>query len=367
MKKIIGLVLFLTLSSHISAKENFGGIYLDSSIPKVQIQTLKEDFIYLYNTPETEVDSEFKTVFELTDVNGAELYNWVFNRVRYIVGQDYKRTGRNLLKKKGHVFPSTPLPDGVFEKGFHTYGAVIIMSNLGAELYLTGKNENILKGLRLNREEVYVPSPRTGIVQVGEGLFLERLLVNKEQNSEANKIKRLGTIFHEARHSDGNAEHVGFIHNVCPTGHALSGFYACESSRNGSYSLEAHALKMLLTNCHTCSIEDQTKLSASITDSLSRVVVRSHLKTEEKLLEEIEAFQRVVEFYENLFKTNPDMKKVYESELIKFQGQLSESEAQLVELRTPKIPKFLDPMPEGHFYEVLVEDSSELMEASLSR
>lgn len=364
MKKIAVFSFALTLSLTATAGEKFGGIDLDSSMPNSQIRTIKDDLKYLYSNPIKNVDPQFKSMASLPKVDGAHMYNWVYNRVKYIIGQDYKLYGRNLVKKTGHAFPATPLPPSVVNRS-NQYAGIIIMANIGAELYLTGKRDKVLKGIKLDKKTVFAPSPRVGILQVGEGLFLERLLVNKEPHSEANKIKRLGTIFHEARHSDGHSEHIGFIHDDCPPGHALSGFAACEAYGNGSYSLEAVATKTMLLNCSTCSNEDKTKLSSAIADAFSRVVLRSHLKTEAQLLEEMTTYKNVIEFYVSYNAKNPTEASI--KELERLRAKLKECEDQLKELKTPVVAKELDPKPEGPFEEVSVEKSSKLMDASLSR
>lgn len=366
MKRTLALTLALTTSLSAIAGENFGGIELDASLPTSQVRTLKEDFSYLYSNPVKSIDSEFQSMAGLSKVDGPHMYNWIFNRVKYIIGESYQLRGRNIVKQAGHVFPATPLPPSLLDNT-NQYARIMIMSNVGASLYVMGKKEKKLTGIKLGGKTVFAPSPRVGIVQVGEGLFLERLLINKEPSSEANKIKRLGTIFHEARHGDGHSEHTGFIHNPCPPGHALSGFDACEASANGAYTLEAVATKTLLANCRTCSNEDKTKLEASIADGFSRVVLRSHLKTEKQILEEIATYQGVIEFYVGYLAQNPSGSEVFVKELERLRAQVKQCEEQLKELRTPMTAQKLDPKPEGTFKEVLVEESSRLMNQSLKR
>lgn len=366
MKRMLALTLSLTTSLSAVAGENFGGIELDSSIPAIQVRTLKEDFSYLYSNPVKSVDSEFQSMTGLSQVDGPNMYNWLYNRVKYIIGESYQMRDRNIVKKTGHNFPSTPLPPSLVNST-NQYARIMIMSNVGASLYVMGKQEKKLTGIKLNGKTVFAPSPRVGILQVGEGLFLERLLINTEPSSEANKIKRLGTIFHEARHGDGHSEHTGFIHNACPPGHVLSGYDACEASSNGAYSLEAVATKTLLENCLTCSNEDKTKLEASVADAFSRVVLRSHLKTEAQILEEIATYQRVIEFYVGYLANNPPGAEMSVKELERLRAKVKECEEQLEELRTPVVAQKLDPKPEGTFKEVSVEESSQLMNRSLRK
>lgn len=366
MIKIFSMTFLLSLPLSLQANERFAGIYLDSSLPTSQASLLKDDFNYLYKNKFETVDSEFQSMAELPRVDGAHLYNWIFNRVKFIVGQEYDLKGRNLIKKKGYNFPATPLPPSVVNRANQFVG-VVVMSNVGAELYLTGKLEKTLKGIRLDRNEVMAQSPRVGIIQVGEGLFSEKLSINKDSGSEANKIKRLGTLFHEARHGDGHSEHIGFLHTNCPQGHALAGFEACENYANGAYALEAAAVKNLLVNCITCSIEDKTKLTANIADALGRVVLRSHLKTQEQLLEEMRSYKSVIDFYEDYIAKNPKTGSAYVAELKKFKEKYKESENQLKELQTPVVAKKMDAKPEGIFTESSVESSSKLMDASISK
>lgn len=367
MSKTLITIIFLSISLNSLASEKFAGIYFDSSLPASQLRTMKDDFTYLYKNPIKEFDPEFQTMAELPKVDGPQMYNWIYNRVKYIIGQEYEFKGRNLVKKSGHVFPATPLPPSITNRA-NALAGIIIMSNTGADLYLTGKRDNILMGIKLDGESVFAPSPRVGIIQVGEGHFLERLAINKDQSSEANKIKRLGTIFHEARHSDGHANHIGFIHDVCPPGHNMSGFEACDSYSNGSYSLEAVATKTLLLNCLTCSNEDKTKLSVGIADSFNRVVLRSHVKTEAQLKEEMETYQRVIDFYIGYIpQVSKEAAEPSVKELKRLQDLMKECEAQLKELKTPLVPKILDPKPEGPFIEVPVETSSQLMNATIAK
>lgn len=364
MRKVALISCALALSMAAQAGEKFGGIDFHSSLPATQVRTLKQDFSYLYQNPIKETDPQFKSMASLAKVDGPNMYNWIYNRVKYVLGQSYDPRGKNTIKQKGHVFPSTPLPPSV-ANGNAQYWGVMIMYNMAAELYVTGKKDKTLMGLRLDDGIVYAPSPRAGIVQVGEGLFLERLLVNKEPLSEANTIKRLGTIFHEARHGDGHSEHTGFIHTPCPTGHVLSGLEACEPYSNGSYSLEAVATKTMLMNCKTCSNEDKGKLTAAVADAFSRVIVRSHVKTETELLAEIATYQQVIDFYVGYLAKNPV--PAYVQELERMRAKKKESEDQLKELRTPVVAKEMDPKPEGSFKEVSVEESSKLMNASLRK
>lgn len=365
MRKLQLTLLLSLLSLAPLAGEYFGGIFLDSSIPSQQTYLLKEDLSYLYQKSELAGDLALtKELFELEEIDGPILYNWIYNRVKFIIGEEYVIRRRDILTQSGFTFPSSPLPYHAFDK-VDAYGGVVIMSNVGAGLYLEGKRDRKLKGLKINRKKVFAKTPRVGILQVGEGLFLERLLINGDMDSEANRIKRVGTLVHEARHSDGSGEHVGFIHSKCPVGHTLSGFDACEPYKNGAYSLEAALTKNLLEDCKTCSIEDKTKLEVAVADSFDRVVVLSHSKTEEELLNEMKAYKQVIDFYIGFIEMSPSQAETSKKELERFTLMFNESKAQLEELKNKPNPKTLSSTPEGSFNERDVDYSSNLIERSL--
>lgn len=365
MTKALKIFIILIIANNLVAGEKYAGIYFDSTIPTNHATSLKNDLKYLYQSELAETDSQFSLFFELDEINGPTLFNWIYNRVKYIVGQDYRVRGRNYISQRGYKFPRTPLPGSSSLQNTDAFGGVVVMSNIGAGLYLSGKKSWTLKGIKINRQKVFAKSPRVGILQIGEGLFLNRLLINNEIDSEANKIKRLGTLFHEARHSDGHSEHIGFNHHTCPEGHTLYGFSACEKYGNGSYQLEAIAMKNLLLNCKTCSILDETKLEASIADAHDRVLTISHRKSEEELLQEIKSYKQVIDFYIDFMVMSPSQNETSQKELDRFTAMYDKAVAQLNELQNPPTPVMKDSKPEGQYSEASVEFSSKLIEASI--
>ncbi|WP_417335824.1 hypothetical protein [Halobacteriovorax marinus] len=364
--KFIILAMCLVAPVHLLAAESFGGIFLDSSIPSFQLHALKGDLTYLYKKEKVADDESFQTLLELDSIDGPTLYNWIYNRVKYIIGEEYQIRGRNYVTRRDFQFPSTPLPEDAFDS-HDAYGGSVIMSNIGAGLYLDGKKKKILKGIKLQRKKVYATTPRVGILQIGQGLFADRIMINDNINSEANTIKRLGTLFHEARHSDGNGNHIGFYHHRCPIGHSLYGFSACEPYANGSYTIDAVATKKLLEDCKSCSLEDRSALEAKIADSFDRVVVLSHLKTEQELLEEMESYKKVIDVYTMLLETSPSTAQTSQQELERWSAKYQECADQLEELRSNPQPTSRDASPEGDFSELTVEESSRLIENSLKR
>ncbi len=362
------LLLFSAISTGYAA-EKFAGIQFDSSVPNSQMNSMKEDLKYLFKS--SSQNEELKQILETNNTSGAVLYNWIYNRIKYIIGESYVIGGRNFLSRglfwSGFKFPNTPLP--VIDRGNNeNFGSAVVMSNIGANLYYSGKKFNELKGIRLDGEKVYAKSTRVGILQIGEGLFSNITAINQIENSEANKIQRLGTLFHEARHSDGQGRHLGFLHKKCPMGHDFSGLFACESYGNGAYKTGALTRKAFLQDCRTCTIEDKTKLEASIADALSRVVFRSHVKTKEELLKEIEMYKPVIKVYIDLIKASQESDNLeqLENELQRFKDKQQLCRDQLKEIETVSSATDAIAKPEGEFKEVDTKFSSKLMQKELN-
>ncbi len=345
-------VLFIFSSKLAFPFEKFGGVYFDRTVPNSQAYAMKEDLKYLFKTDVLSFDTDLLKLLGTNDTSGETLYNWVYNRVRYIIGESYTIGGQNYISRglllSGFRYPKTPLP--VIDRG-DEYGASVVMSNVGASLYYNGKKQNELKGLRLDGKKVFAKSPRVGILQIGSGLFSDVTAINSKENSEANKIQRLGTLFHEARHSDGSGKNLGFFHKKCPSGHAFAGLFACESYNNGAYKLGALIRKAYLKKCLACSLEDKVKLEASIADALSRVVFRSHIKTEDEILNEIKTYEGVVKVYADLLALNPNEtnRAIYQREYNNYIAKIKKCKEQLTELQIIHSGKDVNPLPEGEF------------------
>ncbi|MCM2350880.1 MAG: hypothetical protein NDI69_12730 [Bacteriovoracaceae bacterium] len=370
MKLFTTLGLAFALSSAMAGEE-YGGINFHSSVPQDQVNALKADINYLYQTPVSTIDAEFQAMTGLPAVDGAHMHNWLINRSKHIIGESFQLTEENIAYWIFHRFPKTPLPDAfkaVNED--EDEGVVTVMSNIGSALYLLGKKQDVLLGLKLDGDKVYAKSTRAGILQVGKGLFLERFRINKgDLLAPANTVSRLGTLFHEARHSDGNSEHTGFVHDECPTGHAYEGHAACEKSSNGSYSLGAVAEKQLLLNCSSCSEKEKSAISAGIADAFSRIVDPKQSAQKAELEKQIKAYEDVLAVYDTLINlSTPEKKKAYEAEKKKIEQNIEELKLMLADLeKQPTVALPLDPAPEGKYDEISIKKSVKLIEKSLKK
>lgn len=363
------LLAVLTLASCLTAAhavEEFGGIGLDSSIPADQISILKKDLAYVYQNPVSVNDEEFLATAKLKGGSGDHLHNFILNRVKYIVGENFDMSAR--LKRQPKLFfdyPETPIPDIGQMKAVNQVRTV--MTNIGGALYLGGKMENILIGLQVDNDTISIKSPRVGVLQVGEGLFYEGFLINpKNPESKANSISRLGTLFHEARHSDGNGKSTGFVHTKCPAGHSYEGHFACELSGNGSYSVGALSERHLTKNCADCSTEEKTVLAAAIADSFDRVFDKTKAAERAALVTELKSAKYLLNTYASY--PWPDIiKDKVNAEIKALEAKIALLEEKLATMTiTPDVkPADLDDAAEGSFKEISVEKSSKLMKASL--
>lgn len=366
--KLLAVLTLATCLTAAHAAEEFGGIGLDSSIPQDQVSTLKSDLSYLYQNPVTVNDEEFLAAAKLKGGSGDHLHNFILNRVRYIVGENFDLSSR--LKKQSKLFfdfPQTPLPEIGQMKAVNQVRTV--MTNIGGALYIGGKSENILIGLQVDNETLSVKSPRVGILQVGEGLFYEGFLINKENPaSPANSISRLGTLFHEARHSDGNGKSTGFVHTKCPAGHSYEGHFACEVSSNGSYSVGALSERHMTKNCASCSTEEKMVLSAAIADSFDRVFDRTKAAERAAVVSELRSAKIMLETYES-YPWPTIIRDRIDAEIKNMKTRVAELEAKLatMSIKPDTTPAALDDAPEGSFKEISVDKSSKLMKASLKK
>jgi hypothetical protein len=370
MKLAVLLTLATLTTAH--AAEEFGGFNFHSTVAADQIASLKSDIKYLYQNPVTTPDAEFISTAEVPAADGVNLHNFLINRVRYIIGQSFELSEKNIVVSR-YKFPTTPLPatptdptNGGGNGGGNAPApknpnVKVVMTNMGGALYIGGKSQSVAYGVKFDGKNVYIKSPRAGLLQVGEGLFLPRFMLNKDIKAPANAIFRLSTLFHEARHSDGNSAHTGFLHEYCPVGHPYAGFGACEISGNGSYTIGALSNRHLLKNCTACSPAELSSLQANVLDSLNRIIPASNTTRLSDLKMMIDSYTSIIDLY-----TKNNMKDEMSGEISKLQAQVEKMKLEMAEISsaTAKAP-FFDSKPEGEFEKFSLDDSKRLMTRSL--
>ena len=289
MKKILLASLLVTASmAHANDIQLSHGIKSDLRAKLVRDMDILDNLKF---KSEPEVGS--LKIMGLSTINAQTATKWLNDRVNYVIEENAITPLKLLIKKiiqverEGVTFPNAgvvpysidpknkaPLLMNAEGEGF------VVMSNIGAALYMAGKKDNrvyamkVSRGLLKKATKVVIESPRAGIIQIGEGLFKKELSVNTANPSSiANSINRLGTFFHEAKHSDGNGTSLSFAHSPCPAGHDYAGISACDENENGPYTVGAVMMKEMLKSCEdTCTPREKEVLKVIILDSESRIM-----------------------------------------------------------------------------------------------
>lgn len=249
---------------------NGAGVQFDSSVPAEQRELMEGDLSLLDSIslpPATADDLGTIGVGALTPI---ALNDWLSKRTKLIVGEDFSwKQNASLVNRAA---PKTPfiMAEGRIDPS-RLGEAKTVMWNLGSYLYLDGKEQGHGYYLDVDNTRYDVYTPRVGIVQIGEGLFTVNAISNVAKDRTVNRYLRLGTYFHEGRHSDGNGTNAGFPHAKCPSGD-YSGLYACEDNLNGPYAIQAILLSYMYNGCTDCTAAEREGLALSLADYKSRLL-----------------------------------------------------------------------------------------------
>jgi hypothetical protein len=272
-KTILSAFAFLFLAQSAQADIEFA-----KAVPKDQRKQLVQDMYYMANQPWVS-DTKLLQLMDLTSNDGLTVLNWIDNRVRYVVPETFELNDKTIYQISDNYFP-TPSEVPSFEQPANTPSdggsggnkVMTIMSNYGGAVYVIGKMQHSLLGVKIDDKKIPVTSTRIGILKVGSGLFAADQLLKVTNDSEVARHFRLATLVHEARHSDGRGTSAGFLHAICPEGHRLAGFAACDRNSNGPYTVGAQFEFMTLQNCKACSETDKEMLNKMAVDSYDRVI-----------------------------------------------------------------------------------------------
>jgi len=241
------------------------GIVLDNSIPNDQRNMLTGDLEMLASIGPTSSASQYAQYVGVPDFSPNNLAGWLAARVKLVVGESFDYASAATAGESRSYNPQI-ISDETDEVG----KIQTVMFNLGAFVYLQGKQKSKLYNLAIGGNTYPVLSPRIGIIQIGEGLFEANSIKGSPVDSMANRMLRAAVFFHEARHSDGNGTNAAFPHSKCTSGD-FAGYNSCESNLNGPYVVEAILLKHFYDNCTSCTTSEKTSLQAFIADNLSRL------------------------------------------------------------------------------------------------
>ncbi len=300
------IMLIAAIAACFSSNVFARNIQFSSLIPAYQKEALESDLLKLksWELVPTEYDSELMQVMEVDSLNSDSLIAWLEERVGYIVSEDFDRDNDFIDLDEWFSFPNPYIYPSFGDEDTSVEAdpnqkLYTVMANIGVAKYLLDKSKRDLFGINFRSEDgdVVVPlkSPRVGLIQIGEGLFHQKLLVNKDDiNAESNSIMRLITLFHEARHSDGNGTSLGFFHAVCPKGHRYQGKSVCDKARNGAYAVDGLLTLKLIQSCQTCTEDETALLTERAQNSLDRVLqeytVREYTDAVKKRISEYEEY-----------------------------------------------------------------------------
>jgi hypothetical protein len=213
-------------------------------------------------------------LFETNSPSGEALHDWFHKRVQWIVS-DMNRYPLMAIQPEDQTYRSyryRKLENWMVSQiGGINFGAVLY--DLGDELTSKLKTQTQIK-MRIDQTWVDISSPRAGIILVGKGLLNPETSGNTNPNEFSARIFRLGVLLHEARHSDGNAESLGFGHVICPrdAGSELAGAYNCDASNNGSHRISAEFFRAVLESCgNRCTQRDRSLLTTHYKNAMARI------------------------------------------------------------------------------------------------
>lgn len=266
MKRLIATSVLVLLS----ACGNNAGITFDSSVPSEQARLLEQDINRLNEVQFVPASSNDLNSMGLSELSGPALTQWLGQRVRIIIGEDFPVSDRTY-----RVANPTPFTPVLFaeKRAFSPFAATTVALNRGADLYLKARNSNYSYFLDLDVGLTQIYSPRVGIMQIGEGLFTVQGFREAPINSFGNSLARNTTLVHEARHSDGNGDNVAFPHAQCPSwmdGYANE--YACEGYINGPYAIQTAMMNYFRLSCTQCGQLELSGMDTSIADYRSRLL-----------------------------------------------------------------------------------------------
>jgi len=166
-----------------------------------------------------------------------------------------------------------------FKTGAGKTTGQIVAHNLGTALWISGMKQGVQSLIvEIDDRAVPITGPEVGIVRLGQAFFGMRghWLA---QVPETHRIQRLGTLMHEARHSDCSVRPAGAVipatcgysHSVCPKGHYLAGIPACDVVPWGPYFVQGVFGATVSLACSNCSKHERRLAKAISLDALSRM------------------------------------------------------------------------------------------------
>lgn len=301
-------------------------IKVSDSFSHPHAQRINESISAFFKYENFELNDELKLLLE-----GQRPQKWLEQRVKYVVPMFENRKWYYSLSKAEVLYPSALSLvsenesdlDHREDKPQNNSRALPLMTNIGANLYEIGKKEGKLLTLDVHRyftdfDNLTITSPRVGLIGVSPHYFTPELYISEEGDQVADTISLISFLFHEARHSDGKAEQLGFPHTLCPDSSDYAGLEVCDEAYNGAYGVSASILKELTKQCEDCTETESEVLMLMYFDFQQRILNNNAMTLEKK--EEINDLQNALDtFYQELYylrKESPSPEMYFQITLI---------------------------------------------------
>jgi len=231
-------------------KPGIGQIHFDRLLSEDLYRSIAKDLHALPLLHLVDDSGELKRMFHLHEVSSDAMTHWLEDRIQVILNPRFSIDGQGNSVEPG-----------------------VLADNYGTALYQVQVDKKwpslVPRVARVfGVGEFSIRSPRVGLVRVYPGMLRDC----DDELPITQHIVRLGTLFHEGRHSDGNGNTLGLSHIPCPMGHSMAGQYACDTHLNGPYTIGALVMKAALNGCTQCSEYGREMLKVEIADKLSRVI-----------------------------------------------------------------------------------------------
>ncbi|MEM4258071.1 MAG: hypothetical protein QXL17_02825 [Candidatus Thermoplasmatota archaeon] len=309
---LIALLIFpcITYADKIGRQQT-DDIQVSSSISDEQLKILKHDinFLMTYIDPKKQVKF-LNIITETNKVTSEVLFKWLHTRIKILIHgsqlEDKKISFVVVNENAVATNPTLPfneqIPSEDQQTKLHSHEkeSKLMAFNLGTLVYQTGKLSNIILGIKINNTVYPANSPRVGVIILNEDFFNNNPFPQDVAwDSRIRTIYRIALLFHEARHSDGNGETLGFMHAVCPTKDL-----SCDRNINGPNMIAAAITKFLSENCTNCTTNEKDNLEKLIALFLSKIIISTPL-SELEGPEHLNFMCRRIAFHNNQILTAP--------------------------------------------------------------
>lgn len=217
-------------------------------------------------------ESEITSMMSLDNSNGPSLLQWIEDRVSYVSGP----VSNNEMQDGARFF--SIISNRINLEPLSAVKVSTIAANLGSALYISAKKSGVRAQYDFSKSKtIDIRSPRVGLIILFEPYFDYKTfgINTSKEDAFSNSMARMSTLVHEARHSDGNNDSLGFPHVVCPGSKPeYKGSMACDKAENGAYAIEAALHKKFIAEClvRDCTLTEIAILKAYRADYLYRLL-----------------------------------------------------------------------------------------------